>query len=139
MCLLEVPVVLEAKGGQRQVVCEAAGGDPHVVRQLWSSGLLPGGGEPASSCGDGFIAEEHGDTGEPVSHFLPAASTPVPDFGPLGEFAIGDEGDHGPTADEPDAQRAGERALCRCEATSVSRTAGCMADLKRDHGGVRHR
>ncbi len=52
----EVLVVLEVEGGQRQVVGESAGGDPHVVGRAGPSALYPGGREPSPGGGAGLVA-----------------------------------------------------------------------------------
>lgn len=121
----EVLVVLQVERGQGQVVGQAAGGDPHVVDRTGSAALDARGRQPAPHRRDRLVAEEDWDSGEPVGQFLPAAGTPVPDLGPLGQLAKGDEGDQRPPADEPRGQWAVSLRLWVSDATSVSGITGC--------------
>jgi thiopeptide-type bacteriocin biosynthesis protein len=107
----EVLVVLEVERGQRQVVGEAAGRDPHVVDGAGAATLDAGGRETAPDGGHGLVAGEDRDARQPVGQLLASAGAPTADLSPLGQLAERHEGDEWLTPDQPSGQRPGELAF----------------------------
>ena len=111
MVLVEVLVVLEVQGGEREAMGEAAGRDPHVVDRSWSSAQDGCGGQSPPGGGYCLVAGQYRDVGQPVSEFLAAMLAPVADLRPLGQLSEGNEGDQRFAADQSRSKRTGERAL----------------------------
>jgi hypothetical protein len=134
MMLAEAFVVLEVQGGERHIVGEAAGSDPHVVDRAGSAAASGRGGQSAPGRGHGLITGQHGDLGQPRGQFAAAALAPVADLGPPGQLAERDERDQHLAADQPGGQRSGQRSLlqpragirvqdCRIQATWLGQVA----------------
>lgn len=99
--LAEVLIVLEVQGGERQVVGQAAGCDPHVVDRPRPSSLDGGRREPTPGCGDRLVTGYDGHCGEPGGKLAPALLAPVADLCPLGQLAEGDESNERLATDQP--------------------------------------
>jgi hypothetical protein len=109
--LVEVLVVLEVQGGERDAVGEAAGRDPHVVDRPWSSTLDGCCGQPAPGGGYCLVAGQYRDVGQLAGEFLTTVLAPVADLRPLGQLAEGHEGDQRLAADQAGGKRPGECSL----------------------------
>lgn len=96
----EVFEVLDVQGGERQVVDQAASGDPGVVLRSWPAALCGVGGDLAPGSGDLVGVGEGGARSQPSCEVSAPRSGPLAHGGPPDEFAKGDEGDAGLRADE---------------------------------------
>jgi hypothetical protein len=109
--LVEVLVVLEVQGGERDAMGEAAGRNPHVVDRPRSSALDGYCGQSAPGDGYCLITGQHSDVGQPAGEFLAAVLAPVADLRPLGQLSEGHKGDERLAADQASGKRPGECSL----------------------------
>ncbi len=126
--LVEILVVPEVQGGERDALGEAAGRNPHVVDRPRSPAPDGCRGQPPPGGGYRLVAGQYRNAGQLAGEFLASALAPVADLRPRGQFSEVHEGDLRHAVDQAGSKRPGERALCSREATSVSKTAGSTAE-----------
>jgi hypothetical protein len=107
--LSKVAEVLDVEGGQRQVVSQAASGNPGVILRPWSASPFRGRGELSPHHGDVISAMQDRKPLQPPGHPLPPQLAPLPPLRPLCQLALRDERDSWFATDQPGKQRRRER------------------------------